>query len=71
MRPDGGERHLRRDELILAVELEILFRPHGIRVGMLWLRLDTLGHIGEDLAGAEHTVGIQAIVAGRLVSARV
>lgn len=60
---DGCERHGGRDELAVAVELEVLLGAHGVRVGLLGGRLDALGHVGHDLAGAQHAVGVEAVVA--------
>ena len=59
------------NKLVIAVKLEILFRSEGVgvlfRVGW-WTWLDALGDIGEDFAGTEHAVCIEASVSVRIVS---
>lgn len=58
--------------LAIAVELEVLVRAQSrafwffvFLFFLCWGRFDALGHIAEDLAGAEHAVGVQAVVTGK------
>ena len=66
MSPNRSQCHLGWYTFILAPELKIFFRLHGVFDWFIFIRrcrFDTFGDIGEDLARAEHTVRIESIVA--------
>jgi hypothetical protein len=52
----------------MAIQFQILLWPKRIGIGLFWLRFYALGYIGEDFAGAEHTVCIETGVSGYLIS---
>lgn len=56
--------------LALAVELKaVLGSENGcIVLSWDWLRLEAVGDVGEDLAGAEHAIGVESLSAVELVS---
>lgn len=48
--------------LVVAVQLEILFRLESIWIWLFWLRLNTFSDISHDLSCAEHAVGVKAVI---------
>jgi hypothetical protein len=57
--------------LTVAVELEVLVRTKSCAfcfclflLFLCWGRFDALSYVAEDLAGAEHAIGVEAVVAG-------
>jgi hypothetical protein len=49
--------------LIMTIQLQIFLHLHRIRLGLRGLGLNPLRHIGEDLLGTEHAIGVETTVA--------